>query len=375
VIVHFRNELPDHTTVHFHGPRVPAFADGSHASQHPIHPGEGFDYRFTVRDAGSFWYHPHFHGYDQIERGLYGPIVFEGGVAPDVTADRYLVLDDVKLARDGREADEITDGDRMFGREGNVLLVNGKHAPVDLTVPAGARERWRIVNASNGRYFNLRLPGVRFLVVGNDGGLLPEPFSTDTLLVVPGERYDVLVTFDAPPAALETAYYDRGQDERTAAARPLVRVALGAPARELSPLPAVWRDLPRLAVSPETPVRRFALGQKSVPGGALLFTINGEVWPDGTPVELRRGDVEIWDIANETGMDHPIHVHGAFFEVRPEDRIDRPGLDGWKDTVNVPRRSSLRFAIRFDTAGVWMLHCHILEHLDSGMLVNLIVRD
>jgi bilirubin oxidase len=122
-------------------------------------------------------------------------------------------------------------------------------------------------------------------------------------------------------------------------------------------------------------VRRFALGQKALPGGALLFTIDGQVWPDSVPVELRRGDVEVWEIANDTAMDHPVHVHGTFFEVLPGADGRRPRPDGWKDTIDVPRRSAVRFAIRFDTAGVWMLHCHILEHLDAGMVVDLIVRD
>jgi FtsP/CotA-like multicopper oxidase with cupredoxin domain len=103
----------------------------------------------------------------------------------------------------------------MMGRQGNVLLVNGRLAPVELKVAAGSRERWRFVNAANGRNFNLRVPGASFLVIGSDGGLLPRPYSAETLLVTPGERYDVLLTFEGDPGnevTLQTIHYDRGHD-------------------------------------------------------------------------------------------------------------------------------------------------------------------
>ncbi len=369
IIVHFRNELHHATTVHWHGPRVPFRSDGSHTSQVPVEPGQAFDYRFVVRDAGSFWYHPHVHGYEQIERGLYGTIVFEGGVTPDVTADRYLVLDDVKIADDGSLPDGTSDHDLKFGRQGNLLVVNGRRAPVDLQVGVGARERWRIVNAANGRYFNLRIPGTRFFVIGTDGGLLPTPYWTETLLIVPGERYDVLVTFDGLFGPLQTIHYERGQQEAPSDPRQLIRLRRGPPVMAREPLPTRWRDLPRMEVTSATPVRRVALGETRLPGGSLVFTINGAAWPDNfdQAIDLGRGDVEIWEIANDTAMDHPVHLHGTFFEVLPDQA-------GWKDTINVRRRSATRFAVQFDEPGTWMLHCHILEHADDGMMLNVFVR-
>jgi FtsP/CotA-like multicopper oxidase with cupredoxin domain len=136
-----------------------------------------------------------------------------------------------------------------------------------------------------------------------------------------------------------------------------------------------WRDLERVTVTTETPIRGFVLGQKDPPGGARLFTINDEAWPDNAPVEVKLGDIEIWEIRNATATDHPVHLHGMFFEVLADVSGQRPRPDGLKDTVNVRRGSTVRFAVRFDVPGIWMLHCHILEHADAGMLVNVIVRE
>ncbi len=379
VIIHFRNELPaDETTIHWHGVRLPPQSDGTPSTQTPVLPGADFQYRFTARDASSFWYHPHVRAYDQIERGLYAPMVVTGGPTPDVAADRYIVLDDVKLDADGHLNEDTTELDRMLGRQGNVLLVNGQHAPVGLRVAAGSRERWRFVNAANGRYFNLHMPGARFLVIGSDGGLLAQPYETETLLVTPGERYDVLVTFDGSPGdsgALETVYYDRGHDIPDPGPQDLLRVAYGAAApTQPAPLPEVWGPAPRLPVTDATLVRPFVLSEYEQPGVPVLFTINGEQWPDNKPVHVMRGDVEIWEVRNDAPMDHPFHLHGMFFQVLSVGGGARVP-DGWKDTVNVPQSSTVRFAVQYDPPGMWMFHCHILEHAELGMMGDLMVME
>jgi FtsP/CotA-like multicopper oxidase with cupredoxin domain len=375
IIVHLHNDLPDETTIHWHGLRVPAEADGTPSSQTPVLPGNDYDYRFTARDASSFWYHPHVRAYDQVERGLYAPMVVTGGVQLDVAADRYLVLDDVKLDANGLLNEETTELDRMLGRQGNVLLINGQQAPVQLQVAAGSRERWRFVNAANGRYFNLRIPGAKLLVIGSDGGILPAPFAADTLLITPGERYDVLVAFDGNAgthASLQTVFYDRGHDIPDPGPLDLLDVVLGPSLGAPASLPEKWRDLPRLTVTDETPVRPVVLEEHEQPGTPVKFTINGEQWPDNKPVHVMQGDVEIWEVQNKAPMDHPFHLHGMFFEVLPKDGIP-PLVDGWKDTVNVPQNSTLRFAVQYDPPGMWMFHCHILEHAELGMMGDLMV--
>ena len=377
IVVHFRNELPaDETTIHWHGLRLPAESDGTPSTMTPVPPGGEYEYRFTARDASLFWYHPHVRAYDQIERGLYAPLVVTGGATPDVAADRIIVLDDVKLDADGTLNEDTTELDRMLGRQGNVLLVNGRRAPVALNVGAGARERWRFVNAANGRYFNLRIPGLGFLVIGSDGGLLAQPYSTDTLLITPGERYDVLVTFEGSAgatAALETIHYDRGHDIPDPGPQDLLRVAVGpAVTAAPAPLPSTWGELPRLPITDATPVRSFVLAEFEQPGVPVIFTINDERWPDNKPVHVTRGDIEIWEVQNAAAMDHPFHLHGMFFQVLPDGGTP-PLTDGWKDTVNVAQKSTLRFAVQYDPVGMWMFHCHILEHAELGMMGDLMV--
>jgi FtsP/CotA-like multicopper oxidase with cupredoxin domain len=377
IVVHFKNELPaDETTIHWHGLRLPPESDGTPSTMSPVPPGGSFDYRFTARDAGSFWYHPHVRGYDQLERGLYAPVVFAAPTTPDVAADRYLVLDDIKLDADGALNAQTTDLDRMMGRQGNVLLVNGGRAPRVLHVAPGSRERWRFVDAANGRYFNLRLPGARFLVIATDGGLLAAPYETDTLLVTPGERYDVLVTFDGALAGggvLQNVYYDRGHDLPDVGPQDLLTVVADLPAgAPPAPLPTTWGERPRLPVDAATPVRPFVLAEYEQPGIPVSFTINGERWPDNKPVHVHDGELEVWEVRNDAPMDHPFHLHGMFFEVLPAG--DAPPVpDGWKDTVNVPQKSTVRLAVRYGPVGMWMFHCHILEHAELGMMGDLMV--
>jgi len=375
VIVHFHNELPEETTVHWHGLRLAEEADGTPSSQVPVLTGNDYDYRFSARDVSSFWYHPHVRAYDQIERGLYGPLVIDSPAEPKVAADRYLLLDDVKLDADGRLNQDTTELDRMLGRQGNVLLVNGQRAPVGLEVAAGSRERWRFVNAANGRYFNLQLPGAKLLVIGSDGGALPEPVATESLLITPGERYDVLVTFDGEPGGevtLQNIYYDRGHDLPDLGPQDLLRVRYGARAAAAAPLPETWGERPDLPINDTTTVRPFVLEEHEAPGLPVSFTINGERWPDNLPVHVKQGQVEVWEIQNQAPMDHPFHLHGMFFQVLPNSGASAL-LAGWKDTVNVPQSSTLRIAVQYEPLGMWMFHCHILEHAELGMMGDLMV--
>ena len=145
-----------------------------------FHRAETFDYTFVAVDAGTFWYHPHMRADVQIERGLAGALIVRGGVNVPVAADRMFVLDDVKLEASGELSQTTDANDLMLGRQGNVVLANGRSGG-QIEVKNGARERWRFVNAANGRYFNLRLPGRSFTVIGWDGGLLAEPYSVESI--------------------------------------------------------------------------------------------------------------------------------------------------------------------------------------------------
>jgi FtsP/CotA-like multicopper oxidase with cupredoxin domain len=378
VIVHFTNLLPEGTTVHWHGIRVPNGADGTHATQHEVPPGGTFDYTFVAVDAGTFWYHPHMHADVQIERGLAGALIVRGGIEVPVDADRLFVLDDVKLETNG-QLSEVTDAtDLMLGRQGNLLLANGRSGG-QIEVKNGARERWRLVNAANGRYFNLRLPARSLTVIGWDGGLLAQPYAADSILVAPGERYEVLVELSGAPGEVipvETIYYFRAHGLPFADPEPVFTVKIGAESASPGPMPAVsapFRDIP---VDATTPLRSLVLEEREPvsDGEEPAFFINGASFPNVPPVAATSGAVEIWTFHNMAEMDHPMHLHGMFFQVLEMEGAP-PLARGLKDTVNVKSHGEVRVAVRFGGPGRWMYHCHILEHVERGMMGELVLSE
>jgi FtsP/CotA-like multicopper oxidase with cupredoxin domain len=377
VIVHLRNELPEATTIHWHGVRVPPASDGTLATQAVVQPGTEFTYDFVATDAGTFWYHPHVRADVQVERGLHGLLVVSGGTDVPVDADREFVLDDVKVESDGSLSSATDALDVMLGRQGNVLLVNGRVRP-EIAVKAGGRERWRFVNVANGRYFNLRLGADKFLVVGWDGGLLAEPYTADTLLIAPGERYEVVVTPSGNPGgevSLETIYYDRGHNIPDPGPKVLMTINLVAsegPTSASTPLPKVWAPPAELDVPPGAAERLVVLSENEVTGGDPVFLINGAAFPEVPAIHATSGAVETWTVRNDSEMDHPFHLHGMFFRLLDVGGAP-PAHDGWKDTVNVPRKQSLRFAVQYGAPGTWMYHCHILEHAERGMMAELVL--
>ena len=372
VIVRFENRLPESTTIHWHGIRVPNMSDGTPTTQMEVAPGAEFTYEFNADDAGTFWYHPHVRGDVQVEHGLYGMLVVAGGAEVPVHADRAFVLDDVKLEASGPLSTKTEALDLMLGRQGNVLLVNGR-SDAAVTAQAGARERWRFVNSANGRYFNLRLPGRRFKVIAWDGGLVPAPYETDTLLVAPGERYEVIVTLDGAAGetlSLETIHYDRGHNVPDPGPKTILKVRLGNAAPAIGPLPNAWGEMPALMTTAATATRSLVLSEQEAtgPGAEPRFLINDMTFPP--PLAGKSDDVEIWSVKNDSEMDHPFHLHGMFFQVLDVDGV-APAHSGWKDTVNIPQKKTLRFAVKYGQPGRWMYHCHILEHAERGMMGEL----
>jgi FtsP/CotA-like multicopper oxidase with cupredoxin domain len=372
VIVHFTNELPEETTIHWHGLRVPNASDGTPFAQVPVPAGGSFDYEFTLVDSGFYWFHPHVKGDVQVEAGLYAPIVVHDGLDIDVAADRVLVLDDVKLESSGKLSDRTEALDLMLGRMGNVVLVNGRQQPA-IEVATGSRERWRFVNSANGRYFNLELPGHVFRVIGWDGGLVAAPYETSTLLVAPGERYEVLVEIATAPGgelALRTLHYDRGHNIPDPGPIDILNLTVGAPSGVPAPLPTSWGVIEPIAFDASTPRRRFVLEEDDSIPAMPIFTINSEAFPNITPVQGTTGRVEIWQIENLAEMDHPFHLHGMSFQPLDPDGAPVTPL-AWKDTLNIPQKTTREFVVRFGDPGRWMYHCHVLEHAERGMMGEL----
>lgn len=383
VRIAFTNRLSGQdSTVHWHGMPVPASQDGN--PMDPVAPGATRVYDFTLPAdcAASYWYHPHPHRvtHEQVYRGLAGVFIVKPRVdpLPAGLVDTPLVISDLRLDAAYRIAPN-TGVDYLFGREGDMLLVNGGRRPV-LMAALGATHRLRLFNATNARYLRLAFDNTPVTLIGTDGGLLAAPIAGITeLLLAPGERAEVVVTFNAD-TVLRALPYDRGSMMmgvggmmRASDAIFTVRIQ-GAPAPAI-PLPPTLRTIASLPAASAT--QRFVLGPDMLMGGMTgmtmgAFTINGRSFDmNRIDTTARIGAVELWEVANPTGMDHPFHLHGTQFLVieRVRGGVSTPApYAAWKDTVNVARGETVRFKVRQDTAGLRMYHCHILEHEDQGMM-------
>ncbi len=377
VIVHFKNSLPEETTIHWHGLRVPNDMDGAPgATQAPIPPGGEFRYEFTLRDAGTYWYHPHFDSSAQVGRGLYGAIVVEDPKDPKAFGDDLvLLLSDMSLGDNGEmlPADSGGGFGDLFGREGSVLLVNGKVLPT-LKVRAGKQQRWRIINATRARYYNLRLRDHRFIRLGGDNGLAARSTDTYNLLVTPGERADAVFTpADAPGShdVLRWVPTERGYGStfnRSSVDMLKIDTVADAPVKP-EPIPTELRRIEPIDVAGAT--ERDINLTIAINSGNVEMGINGIPFWKAQPFEGRIGETQVWHVKNDTDFAHPFHLHGYFFQVLDPDRVPE-----WKDTVNVPTHSALTLAVRFDERpGTWMFHCHILDHAEAGMMGHLVIRD
>ena len=365
LVVRLTNRLPEPTTIHWHGLRLPSPRDGTEDAQRPVQPGETFEYRFVLPDAGTFWYHPHFNETVQMERGLYGVLIVRDDAEPVLDRERVLVLDDLTLDRRGRIASPGGMIERHNGREGNVRLLNGLVEP-ELAISGGHLERWRVLNAASARYVRLSIGGRPFRIIGSDGGLLETPVEAREVLLAPSDRVELVVgPFETgDTVVIESLPYDRGLGKGDAERFATLRVGPAAPSR--AQLPATLRPIVPLTSGPMLPTRTVRLGGRMSLRRGVDFLVNGERHHHDRAVEV--GSLEVWDVINETAIDHPFHLHGFFFQVLDVNG-EAPAVLAWEDTINVPRKGRVRIAWRADDRpGRWMYHCHILEHHAAGMM-------
>jgi FtsP/CotA-like multicopper oxidase with cupredoxin domain len=360
------NHLPEPTVIHWHGLRLPAAMDGTSQVQRLVQPGERFEYRFELPDAGTFWYHSHANETVQIERGLYGAFVVLAPDEPLFDADRLLVLDDLKLDRKGRIAKTAL-FDRHSGREGQVLLINGR-SDTHFEIAAGQVERWRLVNACSARYVRLSFAGRPFRIIGSDGGLRDRAITVTETLLTPGDRVELAVgPFEDEGAeiAIESLPYRRTAVKR-ARRDPWSTLRVGPRAPSVTSIPDTLATItPLVPAGPITPTRTVRLGARMTLHGHD-WLINDELHHHDAPAKV--GVLQVWEIINETGMDHPFHLHGFFFQVVAVDGAPVTP-SSWEDTVNVVGKGRVTIAfVPDDRPGQWMYHCHILEHHAAGMM-------
>ncbi|HRD74378.1 MAG: multicopper oxidase family protein [Candidatus Accumulibacter sp.] len=396
------NALDEETTVHWHGVRVPNAMDGvPHLTQAPIAPGEVFVYEFDAVDAGTFWYHPHHRSFEQVGRGLYGPMIVEEAVPVQVDRDLTWLLSDWRLTRSAEVRDDFGNRHDMMhnGRVGNTVTINGR-VPDTFPVRKGERIRLRLINAANARIFGLDFGSHEPVVIALDGQPV-EPHAPEGRLVVlgPAMRADVILDMTAD-AGSQVSVVDRfyeGLEYR------LVDLAYEKqPLRDTAPdwplaLPPNPLPEPELATAArhEVTFNGGMMGAmvmqemggsmgEAAPGGMMggmgsmmNMMHSGGIWfVNGVAAEghimdpiltLARDKSHVIAMTNATAWHHPIHLHGHSFRV-----ISRNGKPTrhreWQDTVLMSPRERVEIAFVADNVGDWMLHCHVLEHQAAGMM-------
>lgn len=374
------------TTVHWHGLDIPSDQDGN--PMDPIKPGGARTYKLDLLpdNTGPFWYHPHPHADtpEQVYMGLAAPFIVRPKDDPlrDL-AETTLFISSLSLLENGSIAAN-TSSDLMNGREGDHVLINGEKNPV-LQVAPGSSRRFRIYNATNGRYLRLSFDGLPMAVIGTDGGYLSAPVEgiTDVLLA-PAERVEVVVNFPegAGQTVLRNNFYERGwmgPGKPSSNDMTLMSIDRSGSSQKPFALPRTLRTIEPLGTAVAT--KRLELGESmgmGWKGMTMAFMINGKTF-DMKRVDLtsQAGMVEMWEFINPTDMDHPMHIHGTQFQViereRGGKRTPEPYL-AWKDTVNVARDETVRLKVKHLLKGPRMYHCHILEHESLGMMGVLDVK-
>jgi FtsP/CotA-like multicopper oxidase with cupredoxin domain len=378
--VRFENRLPQATTIHWHGVRVPNDMDGvPWVTQPPVEPGGTFVYELTPPDAGTFWFHPHLRSSEQVERGLFGALVVEDRDPPPFSRDELWVLDDLLLAADGQIAPAFNTRRDLAhdGRWGNTVLVNGRRSPA-LAVEPGERLRLRLLNVANGRVFAPDLSPLQAKIVAVDGRYTARPIDAAAFEIAPGNRVDLDVVVPPEMAGQRVPVVDRF----TRRPFPLAEIAVGGGAPVDTPrftAPAT-ADLPDGTFRAEEPARAdFLLNAR--PGGPLgiEWTINGaamvhaEHAENAAPYSLPLGERSRIRFANDSYRLHPMHLHGMFFRVvaRNGAAVDEPFT---RDTVLVHAKETVDASVVPLDPGLWMAHCHVLEHAEAGMMTLIEVR-
>jgi len=379
VQVKFTNRLEQPTTIHWHGVRVPNGMDGvPHATQPPVEPGGTFIYDFTPKDAGTFWFHPHLRTSEQVERGLYGVLIVDDPEPAPYAQDVVWVLHDWLLDKDRQIVGRFNTPHDLAhdGRWGNTITVNGR-TDTTLRVQAGERIRLRIINSSNGRAYVPDLLGLGAKLIAVDGLYLREAIDPGRFELAPGNRIDLDLSFESGESRrlpIIDRFYARSPqhlaDIIVDGIAPSAAPGFASPARARVP---AWRE--GLAV-PAT--MEFRLNARRGGQYGIEWTINGEAFTNHEPASpaltLSKGAWARLRFTNESARLHPIHLHGMFFKVlgRNGTPMDEPFF---RDTVLIHAKEQVDIGVVPLDEGRWMMHCHILEHAEAGMMTMIDVRN
>ncbi|MEJ1159308.1 multicopper oxidase family protein [Prosthecomicrobium sp. N25] len=390
------NRLSEHVSIHWHGLRIPNAMDGvQYLTQPPVQPGGSFTYAFSPPDPGTFFFHPHCNESGQVGRGLAGILVVEGDERRKPDRELVVAVKDWRLGPDGRFLDFVTpEGASRAGTFGTLRSANGRRSVTE-TVPAGADLRVRLLNLDATRVMEIGIDGAEAAIIAVDGHAIA-PVALDergleTWRMGPAMRLDLLVRTPKPGGTARISDYFSAEPWTVA-----TLTATGKPVRKAPLDPAILTrpvfpepDLAgaeRLAYTftaasdsiasyaeaiGEDSVRRVLMDSLCV-RDRTFWAINKLSWPNAADPRLpppmamlAAGRTYRLELVNATPHPHPIHLHGHVFRVLTSSIGGKPVYAA--DTVLLSPKE--RVEIAFVAApGDWMFHCHILEHLETGMM-------
>jgi FtsP/CotA-like multicopper oxidase with cupredoxin domain len=339
-------DVPDGVTLHWHGVDVPNAEDGvAGVTQDAVLPGGSHVYRFVADDAGTYWYHSHQVSHAQVRGGLFGTLVVH---PPGPVATRDVVAPVHTYA-----------GHRTVAGRSGVSAVDAED---------GEQVRLRLVNTDNGP-LRAWVSGAPFRVAAVDGRDVFEPteVSGEGVLVTAGGRVDLLVT---APARVDIG----GGTALVLGSAGTDLPATAEPDRQVDPL--TYGSPDELPFDPADADRSFTydIGRRiglvdGKPG--FWWTVNGNLFPDVPMFTVTEGDVVRMTIRNDSGDVHPMHLHGHHAVVLSRDGVAATGSPWWVDSLNVPDGVTYEMAFVADNPGVWMDHCHNLDHAKDGLVAHL----
>lgn len=387
------NNLKEHTTIHWHGIRLPVAMDGvPYLTQPPVLPGQSFTYHFQPPDTGTFFFHPHCNTVEQLGRGLAGVLVIEGDETRPFDHDLVCAYRDWRIDGAGKFMALMTDaGAAKVGTFGDHRTVNDQEHPV-FQIPANGDIRVRFLNLDMSRVVDLGVIGTDAWVIATDGNALP-PQKLESWRLGPAMRADLALRAPSQPGArvLLVNYY---------AAQPIVVAELEATGAALdrpafAPAPLKPAAIPELDLAQaETFQLRLSAGSSPadlppdqvLPDGSILryadalcltrntfWAFNSAPWPSRSDEVLppplatfQRGRTYIIELINQTPHIHPVHLHGHTFKVLSSSKHDI--VPHYADTTIVAPKERVKIALVANNPGDWMIHCHIIEHQETGMM-------
>lgn len=374
------NNLPEMTSLHTHGLHVNPNGNGDNPLL-TIEPGQQHTYEYEIpktQQPGTFWYHPHAHGIvaKQVNLGLEGAIIVENDVdaaLAKVSTDRVLVVTDPPLVTSDPWPDATHNAGgmggmmggnhdammmAMMGRSGPRLLANGSDG-VALTGAAGKLERVHLINATASTRLRFTWTGTSIVKLATDGGRLPRALTVQTFDLAPGERTEVALVSNGSAGQLSAQRVSAETTNALTGSAELIATTAADAGTDAAVLPKTLN----------APLRNLFAANVKI-AKTRTITLTGHMQPliDGRPFDAtkvnftaKKGTVEEWVIKSQSPMDHPMHLHVWPFQIK--------GEAGWHDIVQIPANTTKVIRVAYDDiAGTTVIHCHILDHEDNGMM-------